>query len=49
MALTGVKISKNLNLELGYIKQTVVQGRRINNNTIIQNNDGFTLAGILNL
>ncbi|HYH16317.1 MAG TPA: DUF2490 domain-containing protein, partial [Flavisolibacter sp.] len=49
MVTVGSKLSKSVSVEAGYIKQTVFQGRRINNNIIVQNNDGFTLALLLSL
>lgn len=49
MLIVGSKLHKNVALEAGYIKQTVFQGRRVNNHTIVQNNDGLTLALLLNL
>lgn len=49
MLQLGSKLTKNVALEAGYIKQTVFQGRRVNNHTIVQNNDGLTLALIFNL
>jgi hypothetical protein len=49
-ALIGVKINPQFSIEAGYIKQTVQQGRRtIANNTVIQNNDGATLALLIQL
>jgi hypothetical protein len=49
MAILGITVNKNVAIEAGYIKQVVMQGRRVNNSTIVQNNDGLTLALILNL
>lgn len=49
MLALGSKLNKNIGLEAGYIKQTVFQGRRVNNQTIVQNNDGLTLAILLSL
>lgn len=49
MLIVGSKLHKNVAVEAGYIKQTVFQGRRVNNQTIVQNNDGLTLALLLNL
>jgi Protein of unknown function (DUF2490) len=45
----GYRLNKNLNIELGYLNQTLQQGRLVNNNTIIQRNNGLTLAGVVNL
>lgn len=48
--LLGLKFNPQLSVEAGYIKQTVQQGRRTNtNNTVIQNNDGATLALVIQL
>jgi hypothetical protein len=49
MLTIGSKVHRNVGVEAGYIKQTVFQGRRINNNVIVQNNDGVTLALLLTL
>ena len=49
MLMVGSKLHKHVALEAGYIKQTVFQGRRVNNHTIVQNNDGLTLALLLTL
>lgn len=45
--LLGYKLNKKLSLEAGYFNQTLQQGRRINNNTIIQRNNGVVLTSIL--
>lgn len=45
----GAKLSKHLALEGGYINQTVMQGKRIAGQTIMQHNNGFTLATVLTL
>lgn len=47
--LLGYKLNKKLSLEAGYFNQTLQQGRRINNQTIIQRNNGWVLSSILNL
>lgn len=49
MLILGSKISKAVSVEAGYINQTAFQGRRINGATIMQNNNGATLALILSL
>ena len=47
--LLGSSLNSHLGLEVGYVKQTVQQGRRnSNNNTVIQNNDGVTVAVLVN-
>lgn len=49
-ALLGIKLTPHFSLEGGYIKQTILQGRRTaSNRTVIQNNDGVTLAVMLQL
>jgi hypothetical protein len=48
MLSAGIKLSKKISIEAGYINQTVMQGRRINNQTIIQRNNGITLATNIN-
>jgi len=47
--LLGYKINKGLSFELGYLNQTLQQGRRINNNTIMQRNNGVVLTSLLTL
>lgn len=47
--LAGFKLNKQLSLEAGYMNQTLMQGRRINNQTIVQRNNGFVLTSIVNL
>ena len=44
----GYKLSKNVNVELGYINQTLQQGRLVNSKTIMQRNNGLTIATQLN-
>jgi hypothetical protein len=44
----GYKINKHIAIELGYLNQTLQQGRRINNQTIIQRNNGLVLATLVN-
>lgn len=40
----GYKLSPAISIEAGYFNQTLQQGRRINNNTIIQANNGAVAA-----
>ncbi|MDZ4810905.1 MAG: DUF2490 domain-containing protein, partial [Bacteroidota bacterium] len=47
--LLGFKVNKNLSLEGGYFNQTLQQGRRLNNNSIIQRNNGVVLSSHLTL
>src|SRR6476620_4696835 len=49
MLQLGSKLNKNIAFEAGYIKQTLFQSRRVDNHTIVQNNDGLTLALLLTL
>jgi hypothetical protein len=42
--LTGFKPNKNISIEGGYFNQILQQGRRINNNTIVQRNNGIVVA-----
>ena len=44
----GYKINSHINIELGYINQTLQQGKLVNNKTIMQRNNGLTLATVLN-
>jgi hypothetical protein len=48
-AILGFRMNKNISLELGYLNQTLQQGRRINNKSIIQRNNGVVLTSVLNL
>ncbi len=47
--LFGYKLNKKLSIEAGYFNQTLQQGRRINNSTIMQRNNGWLLGSYLNL
>ena len=47
--LAGVKLNKNIKLETGYFNQTLQQGWRINNSSIIQRNNGVVLSSFVNL
>jgi hypothetical protein len=48
-AILGFRMNKNISLELGYLNQTLQQGRRINNKTILQRNNGVVLTSFLSL
>ena len=45
----GIKLNKYITLEGGYFNQTLQQGRRINNNSIMQRNNGVVLSSFVNL
>lgn len=45
--LTGFKFNKHITIEGGYFNQIVQQGRRVNNNTIMQRNNGVVLASFV--
>ena len=47
--LAGFKFNKYITLEGGYFSQTLQQGRRINNSTIMQRNNGVVLSSFLSL
>lgn len=47
--LLGFKLNKKITIEGGYFNQTLQQGRRINNSTIIQRNNGVVVSTILSL
>jgi hypothetical protein len=49
MFLIGSRINDKVNLEAGYLSQTVIQGRRINDRTIVQDNEGLLLSLVFNL
>jgi Protein of unknown function (DUF2490) len=40
----GYKVNNKMAVELGYINQTLQQGRRVNNATIVQRNNGVVLS-----
>jgi hypothetical protein len=40
----GYKINSKISVELGYINQTLQQGRRVNNSTIVQRNNGIVAS-----
>jgi len=46
--LLGYKLNKKLSVEAGYFNQTLQQGRRVNNTTIMQRNNGMVLSSYLN-
>jgi len=46
--LAGYRFNKKLALEAGYFNQTLQQGRRINNATIMQRNNGFVVSSFIN-
>lgn len=47
--LMGYMINKRITLEAGYMNQTLQQGRRVNNRTIMQRNNGWVLSSYMNL
>ena len=47
--LAGYRFNRQFALEGGYFNQTLQQGRRINDKTIMQRNNGWLLSSILNL
>jgi hypothetical protein len=44
----GYKLNRYMNIELGYINQTLQQGRLVNGQTIMQRNNGLAIATTLN-
>jgi Protein of unknown function (DUF2490) len=46
--LLGLKLNKRVSLEAGYFNQTLQQGRRVNNNTIMQRNNGVVISSFFN-
>jgi Protein of unknown function (DUF2490) len=46
--LLGLKLNKKVSVEAGYFNQTLQQGRRINNNTIMQRNNGLVVSSFFN-
>lgn len=49
MLLIGVKPTSNISIEAGYLSQMLVQGRRINEKTVVQDNKGLIIAAYFNL
>jgi hypothetical protein len=47
--LFGYKFNDKISLEAGYFNQTLQQGRRVNNATIMQRNNGAVVSSFLNL
>ncbi len=47
-ALIGYKLNKYFKLELGYLNQSVLFGREINGNNVLQKNNGFIVNTYLN-
>ena len=47
--LAGYKFNKVFSLEGGYFNQTLQQGRRVNEKTIMQRNNGWVLSSYLSL
>ncbi len=45
--LLGYRINKQIKLEAGYINQTLLQARRVNDKPVYQHNNGFLLASNL--
>jgi len=43
-ACIGYKFNKTISVDMGYINQTLQQGRVVNNKTIMQRNNGITMA-----
>ena len=46
--LLGFKLNKKITIEGGYFNQTLQQGRRINNTTIMQRNNGVVVGSFIN-
>jgi hypothetical protein len=46
--LMGYVINKRITLETGYMNQTLQQGRRVNNRTIMQRNNGVVISSFIN-
>jgi len=47
--LAGFKLNKTISLEGGYFNQTLQQGRRVNNSTIMQKNNGVVISSFFQL
>jgi hypothetical protein len=46
--LLGYKLNKKISIEAGYMNQTLQQGRRISNSTIMQRNNGLVVSSYVN-
>lgn len=46
--LFGHRVNKTFSFEAGYFNQTLQQGRRVNNNTIMQRNNGVVISSFFN-
>jgi hypothetical protein len=44
----GFKLNKKISIEGGYFNQTLQQGRRVNNSTIMQRNNGIVVGSYIN-
>ncbi|MFM6976580.1 MAG: DUF2490 domain-containing protein [Sphingobacteriaceae bacterium] len=44
----GLKFNKNYSFELGYLNQILQQGKRVENQTIVQRNNGLVFSSVLN-
>ena len=49
MLLLGLKLNDNINIEGGYLSQTVIQGKRVNDKIILQDNRGLLLSLYFNI
>lgn len=47
--LFGYQLNKTFSFETGYFNQTLQQGRRVNNSTIMQRNNGIVFSSFFNL
>jgi hypothetical protein len=47
--LLGYKINKQISIEGGFMNQVLQQGRRVNNKTIMQQNNGAVLSSFINI
>lgn len=47
--LLGYKLNKKISIEAGYMNQTLQQGRRINDSTIMQRNNGMVISSYISL
>lgn len=46
--LIGYRINKKIALEAGYINQLLKQGRKVNNRSVLQYNNGFVVSSYIN-
>jgi hypothetical protein len=49
MFLSGIKTSKHIRVEAGFLQQVLQQGRLVNNRAVFQKNTGWLLSLYINV